>query len=332
MITNMALKVLVTGGCGFIGSNFIQFLVDHTDYTIVNIDLLTYAGDSNISWDSNRYTFYRADIGDATIAPILATEKPDVILNFAAETHVDRSITNPDSFVNTNLLSTYKFICMVNEYAKTTSHFRFIHISTDEVYGDLERDDAPFTESSPYLPNSPYSATKAGGDHLVRAFTKTFGLPAIITHCSNNYGPRQFPEKLIPTVIRKAVKNESIPVYGTGLNIRDWLYVDDHCRALYRILLDGVVGSVYNIGGNSEHTNIDVVKTILHVMNKDISLIQYVEDRKGHDFRYAINTEKIEKELGWRALTSFEDGIYKTVEWYLSNIKWVTSCVNLESF
>jgi dTDP-glucose 4,6-dehydratase len=332
MDTNMTPTVLVTGGCGFIGSNFIQFLLDHTDYKIVNIDSLTYAGASNLNWNPSRYIFYRADIGDTIVGSILQKEKPDFVVNFAAETHVDRSIANPDSFVNTNLLSTYKLVCMVNEYAQTNPYFRFIHISTDEVYGDLERDEAPFTELSPYLPNSPYSATKAGGDHLIRAFIKTFGLPAIITHCSNNYGPRQFPEKLMPIVILKAFNNKSIPLYGKGDAIRDWLYVEDHCRALYRVMLDGKIGSVYNIGGNSERPNVEVVKLILSIMNRDESLITYVQERKGHDFRYAINTEKIEKELGWKASTSFEDGVYKTVEWYLSNIEWVTSCVNLESF
>ncbi len=320
------MKILVTGGCGFIGSNFIEFLLTHTDYYIINVDALTYAGVTSHP-ESSRYLFYQADIGDPVIIDtIILNHKPDFIINFAAETHVDRSIADPDAFVKTNLMGTYNFLCALRRYNETGARFRFIHISTDEVYGHLSTDDPPFTESTPYAPNSPYSATKAGGDHLVRAFNKTFNLPAIITHCTNNYGPRQYPEKLIPTVIRKAMKNERIPVYGTGMNIRDWLHVDDHCRALYRVLLDGKIGSVYNIGGNSERANIDVVKLILHIMNRDESLIEYVEDRKGHDFRYAMSIEKIEKELGWKPSVSFEEGLYKTVEWYLSNVTWMEQC------
>lgn len=319
------MKILVTGGCGFIGSNFIEFLLTHTDYHIINVDSLTYAG---VSYHptSERYTFLHMSIGDSRISDLLKEKQPDLIVNFAAETHVDRSITDPDVFVKTNLIDTYNFLCNLRRYNETGAQFRFVHISTDEVYGHLSTDDPPFTETTPYAPNSPYSATKAGGDHLVRAFNQTFNLPAIITHCTNNYGPRQYPEKLIPTVIRKAMKNERIPVYGTGMNIRDWLHVDDHCRALYRVLLDGKIGSVYNIGGNSERTNIDVVKLILHIMNRDESLIEYVEDRKGHDFRYAMSTYKIEKELGWKPSVTFEEGLYKTVEWYLSNVTWMEQC------
>lgn len=326
------LKVLVTGGCGFIGSNFIDFLLTHTDYHIVNVDALTYAGASNNQWDRQRYTFYNLDIGDDHVANVLTTEQPDFIVNFAAETHVDRSISNPDTFVNTNLLATYRFLCMARDYYETHPHLRFIHISTDEVYGELGTDDPPFTESTPYAPNSPYSATKAGGDHLIRAFNKTFGFPAIITHCTNNYGARQFPEKLIPTVILRAYQNKPIPVYGDGSNVRDWLYVEDHCHAVYRILLDGKVGSIYNIGGNSARSNLVVVSTILDLMHKDISLITFVEDRKGHDWRYAIDASKMEYELNWKPNITFEHGIQQTIEWYMANLEWVSSCVNLESF
>lgn len=319
------MKILVTGGCGFIGSNFIEFILSHTDYQIINIDSLTYAGVSYHP-NSDRYTFSHMSIGDKRIVDLLLETQPDFVVNFAAETHVDRSIADPDVFVQTNLIDTYNFLCSLRRYAEVNKHLRIVHISTDEVYGHLTADDPPFTETTAYAPNSPYSATKAGGDHLVRAFINTYNLPAIVTHCTNNYGPRQFPEKLIPTIIKRAMKNERIPIYGTGLNVRDWLYVEDHCKALYRILLDGKIGSVYNIGGNSEKTNIDVVKLVLHIMNKDESLIEFVEDRKGHDFRYAISIDKIQNELGWKPSVPFEEGIYKTVEWYLSNVTWMEQC------
>lgn len=324
------MKILVTGGNGFIGSNFIDYILQHTEWKIVNIDLLTYAGISPHP-KNDRYIFYQADIGYDEVYTILEGHQPDFIINFAAETHVDRSIEFPDTFVETNVFGTYNLLRCLKRYAEQ-KQFRFVHVSTDEVYGSLDKDDLAFTEFTPYSPRSPYSATKAASDHLVQAFHHTYDVPAIIAHCSNNYGPKQHPEKLIPTIIHKAMRNEPIPIYGTGLNVRDWLYVEDHCRALYKILLDGVNGSTYNIGGQSERTNLEVTRLILSIMNRDESLITFVEDRKGHDFRYAIDINKIQTELGWRPFISFENGIYKTIEWYTSNTEWVTSCTDLESF
>lgn len=313
------MKILVTGGNGFIGSNFIDYILQHTEWEVINLDVLTYAALSEHPKNS-RYKFYKMDIGHEDVSMVLDTHQPDFIINFAAETHVDRSIEFPDVFVQTNVVGTYNLLRCLKRY-KDKKKFKFIHVSTDEVFGSLNMDDPAFTELTPYNPRSPYSATKASSDHLVHAFYHTYGVPAIVTNCSNNYGPKQHSEKFIPTIISKVMRNESIPVYGTGLNVRDWLYVEDHCRALYKILLDGVNGSTYNIGGHSERTNLEVVRLILSIMNRDESLITFVEDRKGHDFRYAIDTNKIQKELGWSPFISFEDGIYKTVEWYTSNTK-----------
>lgn len=324
------MKILVTGGSGFIGSNFIEYILRNTDMEVINIDLLTYAGVSSHP-KSSRYIFYQMDIGYEEVYDILVKHKPDYIINFAAETHVDRSISFPDSFVQTNVFGTYNLLRCLLRYHKEKD-FRFIHVSTDEVYGSLSLTDAPFTETTPYNPRSPYSATKASSDHLVNSFHHTYGLPAIITNCSNNYGPRQFPEKFIPVVILKAYLNKQIPVYGTGTNIRDWLFVQDHCEALYQILLKGVTGESYNIGGECEKDNMSVVHTILSTMNKPDSLISFVEDRKGHDFRYAMDITKVKDNLWWSPKVSFNVGIEKTIEWYINNINWVTSCVNLESF
>ena len=326
------MKILVTGGCGFIGSNFVRYILNNTDWEVINIDLLTYAGVTSHP-KSSRYLFYQADIGTPDITDIiLLNHKPDYVVNFAAETHVDRSIAFPDQFLQTNVFGTYKFICSLMEYHKVNPDFRFIHISTDEVFGDLQRGDPAFTEESQYAPNSPYSATKASSDHLVRAFHKTYGLPAIITHCSNNYGPYQFPEKFIPVAILKAYKNKPIPVYGSGNNIRDWLYVTDHCEAILQILQKGRIGQTYNIGGETELTNNEVVRRILLQMNKPLSLFEYVEDRKGHDLRYAININKIKDETWWTPKIDFTAGLGRTIEWYLNNLEWVSQCVNLESF
>jgi dTDP-glucose 4,6-dehydratase len=326
------MKILVTGGCGFIGSNFVRYILNNTDWEVINIDLLTYAG-VTLHPKSSRYLFYQADIGTPDIADIiLSNHKPDYVVNFAAETHVDRSIEYPDQFLRTNVIQTYQFICSLLKYHKVNPDFRFVHISTDEVFGDLQRGEPAFTEESQYAPNSPYSATKASSDHLVRAFHKTYGLPAIITNCSNNYGPYQFPEKFIPVVILKAHLNKNIPIYGTGMNIRDWLYVEDHCDAIFNVLLNGKNGSSYNIGGNAERNNLEVAHQILDIMGKSESLISFVEDRKGHDFRYAMDISRINKELGWSPRMNFTNGLHKTVEWYMNNLEWVTSCVNLESF
>jgi len=321
---------MVTGGNGFIGSNFIQYLLTSTDAEIVNVDLLTYAGVSPHP-KSHRYTFYQMDIGYDEVYDILIKHQPDYIVNFAAETHVDRSIEFPDAFVQTNVFGTYNLLRCLSKYHET-NNFKFIHVSTDEVFGALSLTDTPFTETTAYDPRSPYSATKASSDHLVRAFHHTYGLPAIVTNCSNNYGPKQFPEKFIPVVILKAHLNKNIPVYGTGKNIRDWLYVTDHCEALLQVMLKGAIGSSYNIGGKSEYDNLTVVNKILAIMQKSESLISFVEDRKGHDFRYAMDISKIENELWWSPKITFNMGLERTVEWYLNNLNWIKSCVNLESF
>lgn len=323
------MTILVTGGSGFIGSNFIEHVLNNTTQKVVNIDALTYAGASYLP-ENPRYTFYNHNIGESAIADILEHHQPNYIINFAAETHVDRSINDPFTFVNTNILQTYNFICTVQEYYVTKNkNVKFIHVSTDEVYGSLRMGEKAFTEQSPYAPNSPYSATKASADHLIRAFHKTYGFPAIITNCSNNYGPRQHAEKFIPVVITKALKNEPIPIYGTGLNIRDWLYVKDNCDALLKVLAEGVVGERYNIGGNAEYTNLNVARTILLMLDKPQSLIEFVEDRKGHDFRYAIDSSHIKQTLGWEPKTQFTDGLTQTVQWYIDNMDWVEQCARL---
>jgi dTDP-glucose 4,6-dehydratase len=287
---------------------------------------MTYAGVTRFE-ESPRYTFYERNIGDNFVKQILEMHLPDYIINFAAETHVDRSIDDPFEFVKTNVISTYNFITYVQDYYNRLNRkVRFLHMSTDEVYGHLRLGDPAFTEETPYAPNSPYSATKASSDHLIRAFNRTFGLPAIIANCSNNYGPRQFPEKFIPVVIMNALNDRVIPVYGHGMHVRDWLYVEDHCEALYLILTKGNVGEKYNIGGNGQRTNLYVVNTVLAMLNKPKDLVVHVEDRKGHDFRYAVDYSKLKAELGWEPKHVFEEGLSKTINWYIQNMDWVRQC------
>lgn len=324
------MKILVTGGCGFIGSNFVEYVLGHTDIEVVNIDLLTYAGVS-FHPTNKRYTFYQMDIGRPEVYDILIKHQPDYIVHFAAESHVDRSIQFPDAFVQSNIIGTYNLLKCLKKYGET-KQFKFIHISTDEVFGSLDTSSLPFTEQSAYDPRSPYSATKASSDHLVSAFYHTYDVPAIITHCSNNYGPRQYPEKFIPVAILRAHMNKPIPIYGKGTNVRDWLYVTDHCSAILEILRRGVVGERYNIGGECQLSNIEVARRILLHLNKPLDLIEFVPDRKGHDFRYAMNVSHIYKSVKWQPTVDFNRGLGRTIRWYLDNLEWVTSCVNLESF
>lgn len=313
-------SLLVTGGMGFIGSNFIHYWKKHhPDDQIINVDLLTYAGNrdnAGLFEGQVGYQFVQSDIGDEALMMKLM-QGVDVVVHFAAESHVDRSIHDPGSFVRTNVVGTQILL----EAARQGQVKKFIHISTDEVYGSLGSEGA-FSEETPIAPNSPYSASKAGSDLLVRAYYETYGFPAVITRCSNNYGPRQFPEKLIPLLITRALRNETIPLYGDGLNVRDWLYVDDHCSAIERVIEAGVPGEVYNVGGQNERTNLEVVQSILKLLGKPESLIQYVADRLGHDRRYAIDSSKIRRELGWTPAYSFEDGLQKTLEWYVSETEW----------
>ncbi|KRE74613.1 dTDP-glucose 4,6-dehydratase [Paenibacillus sp. Soil750] len=313
-------SLLVTGGMGFIGSNFIHYWKKHhPDDQIINVDLLTYAGNRENArlFDGQvGYQFVQSDIGDEALMMKLM-QGIDVVVHFAAESHVDRSIHDPGSFVRTNVVGTQILL----EAARQGQVKKFIHISTDEVYGSLGAEGA-FSEVTPIAPNSPYSASKAGSDLLVRAYYETYGFPAVITRCSNNYGPRQFPEKLIPLLITRALRDETIPLYGDGLNVRDWLYVDDHCSAIERVIEAGVPGEVYNIGGQNERTNLEVVQSILKLLGKPESLIQYVADRLGHDRRYAIDSSKIRRELGWTPAYSFEKGLQKTLEWYVSENEW----------
>jgi dTDP-glucose 4,6-dehydratase len=307
-------KILVTGGAGFIGSNFIHHaLKTRPHLEIINLDKLTYAGNlKNLEGvDAKRHAFVKGDINDARLVMDLMA-KTDAVVHFAAESHVDRSIESATEFVETNVKGT---LTLLNA-ALTKKNYRFIHISTDEVYGQLKNEDPAFTEQTPLAPNSAYSASKAGSDLLVRAFVHTHKLDAIITRCSNNYGPRQFPEKLIPLMITNALSGKRLPVYAKGENIRDWIYVEDHCEGVLCALEKGKSGEVYNFGGRAERKNIDVVRQILKILNKPESLIQFVEDRKGHDWRYAINCSKAEKELGWKAKMKFEQGLESTVEWY----------------
>ncbi|WP_046216461.1 dTDP-glucose 4,6-dehydratase [Paenibacillus wulumuqiensis] len=315
------MKLLVTGGAGFIGSNFVLYMLrEHPEYQIINVDSLTYAGNlenlKSIEGNPN-HTFVKADIGDTAKMDELVSQGVDIIVNFAAESHVDRSILEPDVFVKTNVLGTQVLL----DVAKKHNITKFVQVSTDEVYGTLG-ETGLFTEETPLTPNSPYSASKAGGDLLVRAYNETFGLPVNITRCSNNYGPFQFPEKLIPLIISRALADEALPVYGDGLNIRDWLYVEDHCSAIDLVIHNGRDGEVYNIGGNNERTNIHIVKTILEQLGKPESLIKYVEDRPGHDRRYGIDPTKTMTELGWKPKHNFESGIKATIQWYLDNKEW----------
>lgn len=334
------MKILITGGAGFIGSAVIRHIINNTEDNVINLDKLTYAGNleslASIS-DSQRYTFEQVDICNADKLKLVFSEhQPDAIMHLAAESHVDRSIDGPAEFIQTNIVGTYNMLEAARAYWTTLpdsrkQDFRFHHISTDEVYGDLESTTDLFTESTPYAPSSPYSASKASSDHLVRAWQRTYGLPTLITNCSNNYGPYHFPEKLIPLVILNALDGKDLPIYGKGDQIRDWLYVEDHARALYKVVTEGVVGETYNIGGHNEKQNIEVVKTICSILDElqpqangqpYESLISFVKDRPGHDLRYAIDASKIDSELNWTPEESFESGIRKTVIWYLDNLEW----------
>lgn len=332
------MKILVTGGAGFIGSAVIRHIINNTQDSVVNVDKLTYAGnlESLLSVsDDPRYTFEKVDICNrAELDRIFSTHKPDAVMHLAAESHVDRSIDAPADFIHTNIIGTYTLLEATRSYWQQLEEqmqkaFRFHHISTDEVYGDLEGTTDLFTEETPYAPSSPYSASKASSDHLVRAWLRTFSLPTIVTNCSNNYGPYHFPEKLIPLIILNALEGKPLPVYGNGMQIRDWLYVEDHARALYKVVTEGKVGETYNIGGHNEKANLEVVKTLCSILNELVpakhsyaELITYVKDRPGHDVRYAIDASKISKELNWRPEETFETGLRKTVEWYLDNKEW----------
>jgi len=338
------MTILVTGGAGFIGANFVRdYLAESDSSAVINLDKLTYAGNlENLAEYKNnpKHIFVHGDMGDRVLVQdLLAEHKPSAIVNFAAESHVDRSIHGPDDFIQTNVVSTFHLLEEVRNYWAGLNNqgkqaFRFLHISTDEVYGSLAADDPAFSESNPYAPNSPYSASKAASDHLVRAYHHTYGLPTLTTNCSNNYGPYQFPEKLIPLIIVNALNGEAIPIYGDGKNIRDWLYVGDHCSAIRAVLEKGELGEVYNIGGNFEKTNLEIVHTVCAILDElrpesaffpHNSLITFVNDRPGHDRRYAIDARKIEREIGWTPAETFDSGIRKTVGWYLENIAWVES-------
>jgi dTDP-glucose 4,6-dehydratase len=318
------MKVLVTGGCGFIGSNFIRYMLkSYPSYSLINIDKLTYAGNLENLLEISRsphYDFIRADITEASRMEELINKGVDAIVNFAAESHVDRSIEDPSAFMKTNVFGTFVLLEGVRK-THPNRRIRFIHISTDEVYGSLAETGA-FTEETPLAPNSPYSASKTAADLLVRAYHRTYGLPCLVTRCSNNYGPYQFPEKLIPLMISNAIEDKELPIYGDGMHIRDWIYVEDHCRALDLVLHHGREGEVYNIGSRNERPNLTVAKTILDRLGKPYSLIRFVTDRLGHDRRYAIDFSKIESQLRWRPSISFEEGIRRTVDWYLTHQEW----------
>lgn len=335
------MKILVTGGAGFIGSALVRHIITHTNDSVVNLDKLTYAGNleslASVA-KHERYTFERVDICDRTaLDRIFRKHAPDMVMHLAAESHVDRSISGPSDFIQTNIVGTYVLLGAARDYwnsldAQKHERFRFHHISTDEVYGDLEGLDEMFTETTAYQPSSPYSASKASSDHLVRAWGRTYGMPTIITNCSNNYGPYHFPEKLIPLVILNALEGKPLPIYGKGDQIRDWLYVEDHARALHKVVTEGRVGDTYNIGGHNEKKNIEVVHALCLLLDElrpespfrpHAQLITYVQDRPGHDYRYAIDAGKVQRDLGWVPEETFESGIRKTVEWYLNNQSWV---------
>ncbi len=343
------MKILITGGAGFIGSAVIRHIIENTNDSVINLDKLTYAGNLeslNSIANDNRYVFEQVDICNRVeLDRVFKIHKPEAVMHLAAESHVDRSITGPAEFIQTNILGTYNLLEAAREYWNTLNgddkkSFRFHHISTDEVYGDLPHPDEQegklplFTEETSYAPSSPYSASKASSDHLVRAWLRTYGFPTIVTNCSNNYGPYHFPEKLIPLVILNALEGKDLPIYGKGDQIRDWLYVEDHARALYKVVREGTVGETYNIGGHNEKQNIEVVQTICSILDtlvpkatKYADQIIYVTDRPGHDRRYAIDSSKMSKELNWEPVETFETGLRKTIEWYLSNQQW---CKNVQ--
>ena len=342
------MTVLITGGAGFIGSAVVRHIIQNTQDSVVNVDKLTYAGNLESLTEvagNPRYAFEQVDICDrAELDRIFAQHRPDAVMHLAAESHVDRSIDSAGKFIQTNIVGTFNLLEAARAYwqqmpSEKHEAFRFHHISTDEVYGDLHGTDDLFTETTPYAPSSPYSASKASSDHLVRAWQRTYGLPAIVSNCSNNYGPRQFPEKLIPLTILNALGGKPLPVYGDGAQIRDWLFVEDHARALYQVVTEGVVGETYNIGGHNEKANIEVVKTICALLEELVpekpagvaryeDLITFVPDRPGHDVRYAIDAAKIRRDLGWQPLETFESGIRKTVQWYLDNKTWWQNVLN----
>ncbi|OMH31845.1 dTDP-glucose 4,6-dehydratase [Motiliproteus sp. MSK22-1] len=336
------MKIVVTGGAGFIGSAVIRYLLASTGYSVVNVDCLTYAGNLESipgAESEPRYTFEKVDICDPeAVKRVLSEHQPEAIMHLAAESHVDRSIDGPGAFIQTNIIGTYNLLEAARDYwdgleGEKRSLFRFHHISTDEVYGDLEGTEDLFTEETSYSPSSPYSASKASSDHLVRAWHRTYGLPVIVTNCSNNYGPYHFPEKLVPHMILNALQGKPLPVYGDGSQIRDWLYVEDHARALIQVVTEGVIGETYNIGGHNEKTNLEVVETLCQLLEERVpakpegvaayrDLIEFVKDRPGHDLRYAIDASKIQRQLGWVPQETFESGMRKTVDWYLQNKEW----------
>ena len=340
---NPARSVLVTGGAGFIGSNFVRGWVSTDGRTVVNLDALTYAGNlANLDdlKGSAQHVFVRGDIADRELLRgLFAKHQPEAVIHFAAESHVDRSILGPDAFIHTNVLGTFHLLDEAKRYwselkGERRERFRFLHVSTDEVYGSLGPEDAAFTETTAYAPNSPYSASKASSDHLVRAYHHTYGFPTLTTNCSNNYGPYQFPEKLIPLMILHAIEGKPLPVYGDGMNVRDWLYVEDHCAGIRAVLAKGRVGETYNIGGKSEMPNLELVRTICDDLDELLpdsrhrphrGLIEFVKDRPGHDRRYAIDTSKIEREIGWTPAETLETGLTKTIRWYLGNQAWCNS-------
>ena len=345
------MSIVVTGGAGFIGSNFINEWVKISDEPVINLDKLTYSGNLNnliLPPDNKKHIFVKGDIQDYKIVSDLLTKyHPRAILNFAAESHVDRSIHRPEEFINTNILGTFNLLEVAKKFwlelaAEEKKKFRFLHVSTDEVYGSLETDEKPFSEKNQYKPNSPYSASKASSDHLVRAYYHTYGFPTLITICSNNYGPYQFPEKLIPLMINNALSKKKLPIYGDGKQIRDWIYVTDHCSAIRSVLFNGVIGDSYNISGNNEKTNLEIVGFICDLLDKIKplnsqksanlsykSLLSFVADRPGHDRRYAINDNKIQSKLGWSPTESFENGMTKTVNWYINNLNRVKNINNV---